>query len=92
MKIRKLRKQYIAEPCLLIEDRMRLVEACDVFLDLFQAICIDRDSAKAEALASKLNRHVPELMRRCPIAEYRPTASQLTEVRQWYMLDEVAEE
>ena len=87
-RIRHLRQEYIDNAELLLEDRMRLVEGCDVFLKLFQLVHIDRAPAQAEALAPLLNRHVPELMARCPAKELRPTPQQLADVRDWYMVDE----
>jgi len=60
-----------------MEDRLWLVESCDVYLTLFEAIHVERDLGKAESLAPILNRHVPELMIRCPKKELRPTEQEM---------------
>jgi len=87
-KMQRLRRQYIDTPELLIEDRLRLVEACDVFLELFRIVHIERDASLAAALAPTLNRHVPELMMRCPIKQLRPSQRDIDHVHQWYGLGE----
>ena len=82
------RQQFIDSTELFIEDRLRLIEACDVFLDLYRAVCVDHNEEAAMGLAPILNRHVPELMRRCPYAELRLTEQQLDDVRAWYYVVE----
>ena len=72
--IRTLRRQILAAPDYLPEHKAELIDHCDTFLALFQAIHIDRDESQAIALAPKLNQHVPELMERCPIEHLRPLA------------------
>lgn len=88
-KMQQLRQQYLDSTELLIEDRLRLIEACDVFLDLFAAVCVEKNMQRAASLAPVLNRHVPELMRRCPINELRPTQQQLDDVLIWYGVNDV---
>ncbi len=65
--MRGLRERIVADAALPVDEKFRLVDSCNVFLDLFQAIYVDGDESKAESLAPRINRHVPELMARCPL-------------------------
>ena len=70
--VRQLRQDVLGDPCYLEADKERLIDHCNTFLALFQAIHIEKDESKAAALAPKLNTHVPELMEKCPIKSLRP--------------------
>ena len=70
--IRRLRLNILHDPEYLLEGKVRLIDNCDTFLALFEALYIDQDESKAHKLAPKLNLHIPELMQHCPIKELRP--------------------
>lgn len=70
--VRQLRRQILSDADYFPEDKAELIDHCDTFLALFHAIHIEKDEAMAESLAPKLNRHVPELMARCPLEHLRP--------------------
>ncbi len=70
--VRKLQKEVLADPDYFLADKVRLLDHGNTFLALFRAVYVDDDLEKAKALAPRLNRHVPELMARCPIKMLRP--------------------
>lgn len=70
--VRKLRDEILADPDYFLADKAELLDHSNTFLALFRAVYIDEDLEQAKALAPRLNRHVPDLMARCPIKSLRP--------------------
>ena len=70
--IRQMREGFIHDPDHTFEGRIRLIDSCDTFLRLFEALFVDDDVEEAKALAPKINEYVPELMVKCPDIELRP--------------------
>jgi hypothetical protein len=77
--VRCLRRSYAMDPFLLDEDRERLLEGCDIFLELFHEVCVTGNPKRAERLAWRLNQWIPELMVGCPVPSLRPDGKQLAQ-------------
>ncbi|MFK7735170.1 MAG: hypothetical protein AB8B50_04025 [Pirellulaceae bacterium] len=61
-------------PDLDYERKLRIVDSCNTYLALFEALYVSQDMREVRTLVPKLNQHVPELMQRCPDKALRPAA------------------
>ncbi|GAB5405714.1 MAG: hypothetical protein Aurels2KO_39450 [Aureliella sp.] len=70
--MRAMRNKYAVSPDLEYERKLRIVDSCNTYLALFEALYVNHDMNEVRSLVPKLNQHVPELMRRCPDKTLRP--------------------
>ncbi len=73
--MRTIRERVALDSSLDTPRRLRIIDSCTTYLELFEALYVANDLSKAKQLAPKLNIHVPELMSHCPEIELRPSAN-----------------